>query len=68
MRYERENEGRREMREVGRERKHEKKVKRKKMGPGLLVFIYGGLHALFSLLFLHLVLYTFISPYSTFLF
>jgi len=42
MRYERENEERREMREVGRERKHEKKVKRKMMGQGLLVFIYGG--------------------------
>jgi len=45
MRYERENEERREMREVGRERKHEKKkVKRKMMGQGAVGFYLRGLH------------------------
>jgi len=46
VRYERENEERREMREVGRERKHEKKVKRKLMGQGAVGFYLGGLHLL----------------------
>jgi len=43
MRYERENEERREMREVGRERKHEKKGKEENDGAGGVGFYLRGL-------------------------